>query len=114
MNRNRIMNLLASACACPVLAGCATNRSRAQMFAPGNKKTGGHLIVNRAANFGSRVDLGVSVDGVHVTYVCQESQSILDCLGRDVDKRAPLATVGLHTYSWASSEETQMTPERPI
>jgi hypothetical protein len=55
-----IIQVLSLACACLILAGCATQPS---MAPPPNS---GHLLVYRAAKFGYRLNLVLSVDGKDV------------------------------------------------
>jgi hypothetical protein len=66
--------LVSLACACVVLVGCANNqagpsRSSAGRAAAASSKDGGHLIVTRIANFGTNLDLLLSVDGAPLATV---------------------------------------------
>jgi hypothetical protein len=66
--------LISLACACVVLVGCATNQagpsgSAAGRAAVASSKDGGHLIVTRIANFGTDLDLVLSVDGAPLATV---------------------------------------------
>src|SRR4051794_41835435 len=56
-----IIHIVVAACACLILAGCATNQATAPI--PPNS---GHLLIDRVANFGSDLSLVVSVDGKDV------------------------------------------------
>jgi hypothetical protein len=55
-----IIHILSLACACLIVAGCATQTATAP---PPNS---GRLLINRVANFGSDLSLVVSVDGKDV------------------------------------------------
>jgi len=57
-NKKSIVHLIEVACACLILLGPAL------IFA--GDKSGGHVIVNRVANFGTDLSLSVSVDGSEV------------------------------------------------
>src|ERR1700757_2988109 len=57
-----IIQVLSLACACVILAGCATQPG-GSMAPPPNS---GHLLVYRAAKFGYRLNLVLSVDGKNV------------------------------------------------
>ena len=57
-NKNSIIHLIEVACACLILLGPAL------IFAGDN--SGGHIMVNRVANFGTDLSLSVSVDGSEV------------------------------------------------
>ncbi len=61
--------LLIAALACFIFSGCQTSNtgtsgSTASMAAPG--KNAGRLTIQRAANFGDRLSLNVSIDGAQV------------------------------------------------
>ena len=56
-----IIYIVGLACAGLIFTGCATNQATAPI--PANS---GHLLINRAANFGSDLSLVVSVDGKDV------------------------------------------------
>ena len=56
-----IIYIAGLACAGLIFTGCATNQATAPI--PANS---GHLLINRAANFGSNMALVVSVDGKDV------------------------------------------------
>src|SRR4051812_9658371 len=56
-NHKTIIRVLGLVCICAILVGAP-----ASMLA----KSGGHLIVNRAANFGENISLSVLVDGKEV------------------------------------------------
>ena len=61
--------LLIAALACFIFSGCQTSStgaagSTASMAAP--SKNAAHLMIQRAANFGDRLTLNVSVDGAQV------------------------------------------------
>ena len=57
-----IVQILSLACACVISVGCATNQPGAATAPPNS----GHLLVNRAANFGTNLGLILSVDGKDV------------------------------------------------
>ena len=57
-----IVLILSLACACAISVGCATNQPGAATAPPNS----GHLLVNRAANFGTNLGLILSVDGKDV------------------------------------------------
>ena len=57
-NKKSIIHLIEMACACLILLGPAL------IFA--GEKSGGHVIINRVANFGTDLSLSVSVDGSEV------------------------------------------------
>ena len=57
-NKKSIIHLIELACACLILLGPGL------IFA--GDKSGGHLMVNRVANFGTDLSLSVSVDGSEV------------------------------------------------
>jgi hypothetical protein len=57
-NKKSIIHLIEVACACLILLGPGL------IFA--GEKSGGHVIVNRVANFGTDLSLSVSVDGSEV------------------------------------------------
>ena len=57
-----IVQILSLACACAISVGCATNQPGAATAPPNS----GHLLVNRAANFGTNLGLILSVDGKDV------------------------------------------------
>jgi hypothetical protein len=57
-----IIYIISLACACLIIAGCATQPGAATAPPPNS----GHLIVTRVANFGSDLSLVVSVDGKDV------------------------------------------------
>ena len=57
-----IVLILSLACACVISVGCATNHPGAATAPPNS----GHLLVNRAANFGTNLGLILSVDGKDV------------------------------------------------
>jgi hypothetical protein len=64
-----ICGLLIVALACFTFAGCQTSNtgasgSTASMAAP--SKNAGRLVIQRAANFGDRLSLNVSIDGAQV------------------------------------------------
>ena len=62
MNRQKsIRYVVGLACACLILTVCQTYAQ--------DTKSGGHLIVQRIANFGQGVYLSLSVDGNHVADV---------------------------------------------
>ena len=62
MNRQKsITSLVGLACACLILIVCQTYAA--------DSKAGGHLIVQRSANFGQGVNLILSVDGKHLAEV---------------------------------------------
>src|SRR5882724_8075203 len=68
--------LISLACACVVLVGCATNQagsgsSAGRAAAATSSKDSGHLIVNRIANFGTDLDLLLSVDGAALARVTE-------------------------------------------
>ena len=58
---NSFTHILGLACAALIFAGCATNQATAPI--PPNS---GHLLVYRAAKFGDRLNLALSVDGKNV------------------------------------------------
>jgi hypothetical protein len=65
-----ICGLLIVALACFIFSGCQTSNtgasgSTASMAAPSGKNAG-RLIIQRAANFGDRLSLNVSIDGAQV------------------------------------------------
>ena len=65
-----ICGLLIVALACFTFSGCETSNtgasgSTASMAAPSTKNAG-RLIIQRAANFGDRLSLNVSIDGAQV------------------------------------------------
>ena len=65
-----ICGLLIVALACFIFSGCQTSNtgasgSTASMAAPSSKNAG-RLIIQRAANFGDRLSLNVSIDGAQV------------------------------------------------
>jgi hypothetical protein len=61
---NSIINLLCLTFACVILIGCETTQPGAATEpVPANA---GHLIITRAANFGSNLSLVVSIDGKDV------------------------------------------------
>jgi len=57
-NKKSIIHLIELACACLILLGPGL------IFA--GEKSGGHVMVNRVANFGTDLSLSVSVDGSEV------------------------------------------------
>ena len=57
-NKKLIIHLIELACACLILLGPGL------IFA--GEKSGGHVMVNRVANFGTDLSLSVSVDGSEV------------------------------------------------
>ena len=57
-----IVLILSLACACVISVGCATNHPGAATAPPNS----GHLLVNRAAHFGTNLGLILSVDGKDV------------------------------------------------
>src|SRR5436189_6478498 len=57
-NKKSIIHLIELACACLILLGPGL------IFA--GEKSGGHVMVNRGANFGTDLSLSVSVDGSEV------------------------------------------------
>ena len=62
MNRkNSLGNVISLACACLILIVCQTYAQ--------DSKSGGHLIVQRVANFGEGVYLSLSIDGNHLADV---------------------------------------------
>jgi hypothetical protein len=73
MNRYQFSrNLMGIACACLVLAACETNQpggtnGQPNQTSAGSNKSGGHLIVHRAANLGTGLIL--SVDGARVAEI---------------------------------------------
>src|SRR6266403_2878998 len=78
MNRYNCSNrkLFGLACACLVLLGCETNQpglsnSPPSRAAAAGSKDSGHLIVNRIANFGTDLDLLLSVDGATLARVTE-------------------------------------------
>ena len=80
MNRyNRTLKLFSMACTWLILVGCETNQpgtsaSPASRTSAQSSKDGGHLIVNRVANFGTDLFLDLSIDGVQTAEV-REGQS---------------------------------------
>jgi hypothetical protein len=80
MNRyNRTLKLFSMACTWLILVGCETNQPGTSASLPSrttaqSSKDGGHLIVNRIANFGTDLYLDLSVDGVQTAEV-REGQS---------------------------------------
>ena len=80
MNRyNRTLKLFSLTCTWLVLVGCETNQpgtsaSPASRTSAQSSKDGGHLIVNRVANFGTDLFLSLSIDGVQTAEV-REGQS---------------------------------------
>ena len=56
---------------CCAFAGCQTSNSASGTSMAPTSKNAGHLIVRRAAKFGSRVALNVSIDGAHVALLGQ-------------------------------------------
>jgi hypothetical protein len=65
-----IIQILSLACACLIVAGSAIQLSAATAPPPNS----GHLLVYRAAKFGYRLSLVLSVDGKHVASL-SEGQS---------------------------------------
>ena len=65
-----IIQILSFACACLIVAGCATQPGAATATPPNS----GHLLVYRAAKFGYRLSLVLSVDGKDVASL-SEGQS---------------------------------------
>ncbi len=64
-----ITYILSLACACLILAGCATSQpgsSAAPVSTSARSTSGGHLLVYRVANFGSNLSLILLVDGAEV------------------------------------------------
>ena len=64
-----IIHILSLACACLIFTGCAADQagsSGGPAATSAGAKTGGHLIVNRIANFGSDLGLVILVDGAEV------------------------------------------------
>jgi len=57
-----IINIFSLACACLIVAGCATQPGTAGPPPPNS----GRLLVNRVANFGTDLSLVLSVDGKDV------------------------------------------------
>jgi len=57
-----IVLILSLVCVCVISVGCAANQPGAATAPPNS----GHLLVNRAANFGENLGLVVSVDGKDV------------------------------------------------
>src|SRR5213083_1768987 len=57
-----IIHILSLACACLLIAGCATQPGAATAPPPNS----GHVLIDRVANFGSDLSLVVSVDGKDV------------------------------------------------
>lgn len=57
-----IVHILSLACVCLISVGCATNQPGAATAPPNS----GHLLVYRAAKFGDRLNLVLSVDGKNV------------------------------------------------
>jgi hypothetical protein len=57
-----IIQVLSLACACLIVAGCATQSGASAAPLPNS----GHLLVYRAAKFGYRLNLVLSVDGKEV------------------------------------------------
>jgi len=62
--------ILSRASACLPVAGCATNQttsaSNPTSMSARSSQDGGHLIVQRGANFGTDLYLTLSVDGAHI------------------------------------------------
>ena len=65
-NKKSIIHLIEVACACLILLGPAL------IFA--GDKSGGHVMVNRVANFGTDLSLSVSVDGSEVANLPERSK----------------------------------------
>jgi hypothetical protein len=66
--------LLAAIFTCFAFAGCQTSNSASGTSMAAASKNAGRLTVRRAANFGSRVALNVSIDGAQVALL-REGQS---------------------------------------
>jgi hypothetical protein len=64
-----IIYILGLACACLIVAACATGPGGATAVPPNS----GHVIINRVANFGEDLGLVVSVDGKDVGSFTQGS-----------------------------------------
>jgi hypothetical protein len=59
--------MLIIALACFIFSGFQTSKaSGSTAFTAATSKNAGHLIIRRAANFGSRLTLNISIDGSHV------------------------------------------------
>jgi hypothetical protein len=56
---------------CFAFAGCQTSNSAAGTSMAATSKNAGHLTVRRAAKFGSRMALNVSIDGAQVALLGQ-------------------------------------------
>src|SRR5213076_1979660 len=71
-NKKSIIHLIELACACLILLGPGL------IFA--GEKSGGHVMVNRVANFGTDLSLSVSVDGSEVANLVEGQITMAICL----------------------------------